>query len=184
MDDYLSKPVSTAELRQCLVKWLPENESTSSETSTGETQEIASNIQKISTIEKNNQDSENTESLASMELPVIKQAVFQDVIKMCEQASDGFFDKLVLKYIEGSKEDLTSIQSAINDNGADLIRTSAHRLKSSSANLGGERVADLCQRLESAGQENDLSEAKALFTSLEVEIDELISQLSAHRRAA
>lgn len=183
MDDYLSKPVSTAELRQCLVKWLPAKESPSPETLTDKTVISASNVQNLPTIDKE-LESENIESLASKDLPVIKQVVFQDLMKMCEQASEGFFDKLVSKYIEGSNEDLTTLQSAIINSDAELVRTSAHRLKSSSANLAGERVAELCQRLESAGRENDLSDAEALLKSLEVEVDELISQLSEHRRAA
>ena len=127
---------------------------------------------------------QNPEFSAPSDLPVIKQAVFQDVLKICEQASDGFYDTLVAKYIEGSEDDLQSIKSAILEGDSERVRTSSHRLKSSSANWGGERVADLCQKLESAGRDDDLSNAEALLDSLEFEVEQLIAQLNSSQRAA
>jgi len=171
MNDYLSKPVSTAELRQCLIKWIPDQASTKDDTTN----------HGVNTAESGDQ---NPEFSAPSDLPVIKQAVFQDVLKICEQASDGFYDTLVAKYIEGSEDDLQSIKSAILEGDSERVRTSSHRLKSSSANWGGERVADLCQKLESAGRDDDLSNAEALLDSLEFEVEQLIAQLNSSQRAA
>ncbi len=177
MDDYLSKPVSTAELRQCLYKWIrvvEEDKETTMNSTNKETLENTSNLEPQSA----------KDATSSNELPILKQSVYQDLLTMCEQASEGFYDNLVAKYTEGSQEDLHSIKTAIKDGNAELVRTASHRLKSSSANWGGVRVADLCQQLESAGQNNELTDANNLFAKLEIEVNVLISELSLQQRAA
>jgi len=175
MDDYLSKPVSTAELRHCLVKWLPEHMTT---------QPTEENNLKPEHVTKHDENTKATQSFVPKDLDVIKQTVLQDVLSMCAQASEGFFENLVSKYKEGSESDLASIKSAISNKDSERLRTASHRLKSSSANLGGERVANLCQQLENAGGSDDLSNAAALSDELHIEIDKLIDQISVQQRAA
>ena len=103
---------------------------------------------------------------------------------MCEQASDGFYDRLMEKYLQSSAEDLDSIQNAITEKDGETVRTSAHRLKSSSGNWGGVRVSDLCQRIESAGRDNDIGLASTLVEELIAEVHSLIGELHGHQRAA
>lgn len=171
MSDYLSKPVSMAQLRTSLRSHLGEH-----------TRPVTK--QEHEAMAKN-QDSP-TESMDQQDsgLPIIDNDVYQDVVAMCAQANAGFYDKLVDKYTSSSAEDLAAIEQAIADGNAETVRTSAHRLKSSSGNWGGVRVADLCQQLESAGQKGDLTHAAEMFSSLHKETAVLLDALTTEQKAA
>ncbi len=189
MSDYLSKPVSTAELRLCLQKWLIKQENTLSpeihtESSTESSIENTS-VERSAAPERSTPYSNSTSfSDISSNLPVIDHSVYQEVVAMCEQASDGFYDRLITKYIDSSAEDIESIKQAITEANGSAIKASAHRLKSSSSNWGGARVADLCQRLENAGRDETLDDAPKLFEALTVELDTLIGELFDQQNAA
>ena len=60
---------------------------------------------------------------------------------------------------------------------ATLMRESAHALKSSSANVGANVLADLCRRLEIMGRENDLSEALTIHELFEREYERVVAAL-------
>ena len=169
MDDYLSKPISTAELKMCLQKWLPQD-AAANDADAGETESTPT--------------AERSGESAVDELPIINQDIYEQVLTMCEQASAGFYDRLMEKYRSSAEEDLESIQTAIAAQDSETIRTSAHRLKSSSGNWGGVRVSDLCQKIESAGRDKDVDLAASLFDNLKNEVDTLINELDDHQRAA
>jgi len=175
MNDYLCKPINTAELRLSLQKWLPEN----ADTNYGHTNEVTAIPEAMP-----KSAPESTDENETTTLPTINQNVYQQVLDMCEQASDGFYDRLMDKYVQSSDEDLDSIQAAIAASDAEKIRNSAHRLKSSSGNWGGARVADLCQKLELAGQDKDIESANTLFKALTVEVKVLIGELHDQQNAA
>ncbi len=171
MSDYLSKPVSMAQLRTSLRSHLGEDARPSAE------QQAKAG------------DVANTKATKSIDeeasgLPIIDNDVYQEVVAMCAQANAGFYEKLVDKYTSSSAEDLAAIEQAITHDDAETVRTSAHRLKSSSGNWGGVRVADLCQQLETAGHDGDLSNASTLFLALQKETAALLDALSTQQKAA
>jgi len=117
MDDYLSKPISSIQLRKCLFKWLTQFDAP---------QAIPAAEESI--------DAPTEEPTNSS--PILDPSVYGEVVAMCENASEGFYDRLVIKYRDSAAEDLSSLQSAIDAQDAETIRKSAHRLKSSSGNVG------------------------------------------------
>jgi len=121
---------------------------------------------------------------AATSVSTIDHSVFQTVVEMCANAEPGFYERLVSRYEESANEDLEAISGALAKGDAETVRTSAHRLKSSSGNWGGVRVSGLCQQIESAAAESDLVDAADAFKELETEAATLIKAISMHKKAA
>lgn len=157
MDDYLSKPVSSLQLAKMLEKWLVKKET-------------ASVISGVVT--------DKPDEAANIEFhEILDEAVFSELWAMCSQASDGFYSGLVDKYAKNSEEDLLRLSEAIGNSNAEQVGAHAHRLKSSTANLGGQRMANLCQTLENMGKSNSLDEAQVVCDEVGAARTELLKML-------
>ena len=63
------------------------------------------------------------------------------------------------------------IKNAINENNYKQLVLSAHSLKGSLLNLGGNRAANNAHQLEKIGRENDTTHALTIYSKLKEEID-------------
>ena len=97
---------------------------------------------------------------------------------MCDQAPSGFYDKLVDKYKVTANDDIINLRQGIIEKDGYKVGSCAHRLKSSSANWGGRKMAKACERLEFAGKNNVLEGAEDLLNNIENELDVLLKILS------
>ena len=89
-------------------------------------------------------------------------------VPLIEQAIDHF--------VAGSAESVESLREALQQADPQALRSAAHRLKGSAANLGAVRVAELAFDLEQDGDRGDLEGADAL-------IEELVTALAAASKA-
>ena len=62
-----------------------------------------------------------------------------------------------------------------NDNQA--LKIAAHTLKSSTANIGAETLASMCQKLEDYGQTNQIQQAQIFLPDMQHEFDQVITEL-------
>ena len=67
----------------------------------------------------------------------------------------GFLERLIAAYLDEAPKHVTGIKVGIAAGDQDAVKIAAHTLKSSSANLGAIRLAELCQSIESAAVTND-----------------------------
>ena len=68
-------------------------------------------------------------------------------------------------------EALKSLQSAVSDQNADLLRMTAHSLKSASANIGAKRLCELSRTLEVKLRLGaDVPDCQELATEIEHEL--------------
>ena len=205
MDDYLSKPVSSSQLRSMLSKWLAAAETRDAGAQSQVAQRIASDQLPDDTAictKRAANDSEVTQEVAgeadrspttddeavtvntAAQQPVLDEAVLNEVIAMASQASEGFFDRLVQKYTSGSQDDITAITDALQNNQPEVVGASAHRLKSSSANWGASRMATLCQALETSAKSASLDNADELLQDIQQERERILSALLVSRSKA
>ncbi|NJL15850.1 MAG: Hpt domain-containing protein [Nitrospira sp.] len=75
--------------------------------------------------------------------------------------------RIVSQYIETSREIVDRIRRAVAAKDAAELRASAHRLKSSSAQLGAVALAADCRELEMMGAGQELGRAGAVLTQFE-----------------
>lgn len=77
--------------------------------------------------------------------------------------------KLVEIYLKDAPSLMQSIHDSIDKDDANALWNAAHRLKSSSANLGALSLADTCKALEVLGSEGRANEALKLEEQLKTE---------------
>jgi HPt (histidine-containing phosphotransfer) domain-containing protein len=68
------------------------------------------------------------------------------------------------------------------DNEAGVIRSTAHSFKTSSANLGAQRLADFCREMESFGLNNEMSRTSEVLEKIEEEYVAVSAALAAVRQ--
>jgi CheY-like chemotaxis protein/HPt (histidine-containing phosphotransfer) domain-containing protein len=150
MNDYLSKPLAQTELNGILSKWLPQQKSLSQQRSV----------------------SSHTEPHTSTTSPTPSNALINnqalDNIRNL-QGGEAILLKVIDIYLGETPLILKEIRESISRNQPDAMYKAAHKLKSSSANLGAERLAELCRELEALGRTNQTSGADVLFDEIETE---------------
>jgi len=200
MDEYLSKPVSSSQLRQMLSNWLAYADQIKSEDNTeAETSHVdieSANGDRNSDVLPLSVDSESSmielndvvssklksDSSASdvkpiLSEPVLDQGVFNEVLTMASQASGDFYDRLVEKYTEGSKEDIQNMSEGIEKHDTEMVSASAHRLKSSSANWGATQVVAACLELELKAKAGNLDNASKILDTIRFECERVLAAL-------
>jgi HPt (histidine-containing phosphotransfer) domain-containing protein len=91
------------------------------------------------------------------------------VIARYQQLSAGFLDRLIKAYLDHAPTSLGMLRKAQSQQDFPSIKSAAHTLKSSSANLGAMRLADLCQKVEQAAHAQDSSVLPDLMQKIGVE---------------
>jgi HPt (histidine-containing phosphotransfer) domain-containing protein len=79
-----------------------------------------------------------------------------DAIRQLDDGATGLLAQVVRMYFEAAPELLAKLRRGLEHGDFDLIRQAGHSLKSASANLGAVRLAELCQRVESAARSGTL----------------------------
>jgi two-component system, sensor histidine kinase and response regulator len=160
MDDYLTKPVSTKDLRGALDRWLGGDRGTAS-------------------------PSVHPPSSAAPPAPA-SEAAPPAAAAAGGEASNGALDprtrrsakviELFLKHVPGQ---LAAIDQAVAAGDAEALRQSAHKLKGSSAAIGAPRMAELCKQLQHLGEGGKVGAAPpytAALTEAYAEVVRLLQQ--------
>ena len=156
MDDHLSKPFRITQLEEVLGRWLTAVEEPAPA--------VAPATPAAATQEADLLHSEALESLRAVE----------------RQGVPGMVHKAVAFYLEDAPPLLQTIRDALERTDADALRRAAHRLKSSSANLGAARLMRLCQQLEHLGASGSVDgAAAALAGAVAAEFDQVHAILAA-----
>ncbi|KOR32893.1 hypothetical protein TI05_04410 [Achromatium sp. WMS3] len=173
MDDYISKPVKLADLKNLLRQWLPMEESVSIPQYA-----VDHSLNSPSILKPTNTQTPNVQKHTVTQQPIVQPTppnipVNKSVINM-EMLND-LFDvmehetiNLLQAYIDNVTIIFKEIQQGIQQHDATIITRPAHSLKSSSANIGAMQVSELAKQLEFIGRENRMDEADACWQALQI----------------
>ena len=75
------------------------------------------------------------------------------------------------------------MHAGMSSGDKDAVRSGAHSLKSSSANLGALRLAELCKQLEAAARVGNFGPQTPALTDLDAEYARVRSELERHAGA-
>jgi|GEM_PF-3924267 len=184
MDDYLTKPFTRAQLTSILEKWLPEGEIENKDIvddldfSQSETEDVfsitvdesepgsGSNDNPVERIEtdKINKEEFSTESVEVSEQ--LNKVTLDNIRSLQRKGAPNILEKIVSLYFENSNKILLEFEQAVETRDAKKIRSAAHSLKSSSANLGAENLAELCKEIENSGKNNHLDDIDVQYEQL------------------
>lgn len=148
MDDYMTKPISSAVLSKMLDKWLPEEE----------------NTEEIELFSISLDDASTNEDVLD-ESPINRQrlsALFDDDIDIINELLDVFCESLVSLKLK--------LSSAM-DNRSDTIKAIAHEIKGSSYNVGALKLATLAEQLEKISLDKNWPEVEQLTAQIHIEMD-------------
>jgi signal transduction histidine kinase/HPt (histidine-containing phosphotransfer) domain-containing protein/ActR/RegA family two-component response regulator len=151
MDDYLSKPVKSDDLRAKLVRWAP-----------GVVGEEPSD------------DSPGTGVIASVvaeqqESPALDPSVLAHLRELVSDGDRSFLDKLFNAFLGNTTATIDLLHQAAQDGDAKGLTTAARSLKGNSRNVGARRLADICEQLETLGEGESLAGAGKWIEQLEQE---------------
>lgn len=166
MDDYLTKPVHLATLRQKLLQWLPAAPPSA----------IASS------------DRARAASTAPSPTPgaearaqPIDDTVIAELKKLASPRRPRFFADIVERYAGDTARYVDAISAAATSGDAAALRDAAHALKGSSRAVGARDVASLCAELEGLGESGTVLGASGTVAALPAALEHAIAAL---RRAA
>jgi PAS domain S-box-containing protein len=94
-------------------------------------------------------------------------------------ARDAFIRKLAQVYLDHGTKDMERLAAAVRGGDATAVAIRAHGLKSSSANVGAQRLAELCGELEAAARAGTDAGFGELFARIAREFDAVRDHLTA-----
>ncbi len=127
--DYLSKPIDGVELEKLLLKYLPQEKITLTQ---------QSEIQQENIVQP---EANETEHYINRELG----------LQYCMGSVD-FYKEMLNLYCDGYEERMSKLKEAFETEDWDNYTVYVHALKSTSLNIGGERVSQAAKELEEAGK--------------------------------
>ncbi len=150
MDDYLAKPFMQADLIAMLSRWLLEDGTASAERSIGPVP-----------IDPDNADPIDAE--ASDE---IDQAALSRIRQMAGSRGTELLIKIIGRYLEKTPALIGDLAAATKRADYDQVHHLAHGLKSSSANLGADRLSAQCKEVETACRIGEVDGIKAMVEKI------------------
>lgn len=161
MDDYLTKPFTQEALFAMCEKWI------SLETKSKPSLEV----------EKETLKAARKESIAAPRADLDAKTL-DNIRALQRENGPDILAKVINLYLKNSPSMLEKIQEAVATGNAELLRGTAHSLKSSSANMGALKLAELCAQLENMGKEKELGNAVTTLGVLEFEFEAVCNALN------
>jgi two-component system sensor histidine kinase/response regulator len=159
MDDYIPKPVTKRALEEAIARWLPA---------------AGAEIQDPRAARADDSGCD----------PPIDLEVLSSLREGDGRGAGEFLASLIELFLRDAPRSLATLREALEKIDAEVLRSSAHALKGSSATMGATRMAEMCARLESHGARGTLDGAGAVMTSLDAEFSRVREALEAARPAA
>jgi len=163
MDDYLSKPFTREQLAAMLQRWLPRTERAPAGTPAG--------LSTLAAIAGAAVVSGTDEAINPRALDAIRQLPGPNGARLVERVIDAYLTDAEIRFAQ--------LAAAVGTGDAAGLRQAAHSLKSSSANVGAEHVAGLCQELEMIARRGSVEGAETLLSDIETQLPRALASLQA-----
>ncbi|USX17419.1 response regulator [Oxalobacteraceae bacterium OTU3CAMAD1] len=169
MDDYLSKPFTQQALGQTIGRWI-----TLPRVAPGPQEGPAEALAPAHV--PNPPDEPETSAAAAvaaavaappLQEPLINRQALENIRALSASNGDALLERVLQAYLEDTPTHLRTIKSAIDSGSTVQIRKAAHSLKSSSANVGADALAQRCREMEQLGRNDTTAGAAALLDDME-----------------
>ena len=116
--------------------------------------------------------------------PSINRRLLDDLRALELEGRRNVLARVIALYLDEAPRLLKDLRLAIERQDGPGVAQAAHALKSSSGNLGAERVVQLCRQLEGLGQADALASAGTLLKALQAEYAAAAGVLEQERMTA
>jgi len=172
MDDYLTKPFNQKQLHALLKRWLPHQHdalAAGPELGSSQAGPDAPPPQAIesyagdsaTTSDDPNRHSRLNQPSTSTEDSPLAPAALDNIRALQAKSGNDVLVKVVQLYVASAPEQLQTMQEAISRGDHRALQMAAHTLKSSSANVGAMKLADLCKEVEQEARAGEMTRADA-----------------------
>jgi signal transduction histidine kinase/DNA-binding response OmpR family regulator/HPt (histidine-containing phosphotransfer) domain-containing protein len=151
MDDYLSKPFSQQQLAAVIGRWIA-----------------------LPLVATRHHDDEPPRLPAEVvEIvhrdDVINRTALENIRALSKDGGDALVQKVIDAYVGDTPQHLQTLRRAIDADDPASVRKVAHSLKSASANVGAQKLAQLCKEMEHLGRAETTDGATGILTDMEQE---------------
>ncbi len=187
MDDFLSKPFKQAHLRALIERWLGRTREAVPAGRAVAEQAAGPACERVIPLHPAPPrdgaapapPSAPSHPAATTE-PVLDVKVLDTLRTLQRPGKPNVVGKVIHCYLLDAPKLLGEIEAAIGCNDATALFKAAHRLSSSSANLGALQLAALCKTIEALGRENTIAGAAELSAQAQAVYAEVAAQLTAY----
>jgi CheY-like chemotaxis protein/HPt (histidine-containing phosphotransfer) domain-containing protein len=159
MDDYLKKPLNFQQLTVTLHRWLLSSQ-----------EEVSSAPMPLS--EPANLGWHQNKLIG------IDSKALDNILAINRDNGHDVLAKVISLYLDNSDDLMNSLREGLNGNDFPAISAAAHRLTSSSATLGAQKLAALCRQLEIICHGRFIDKAAAIFLTIETEYKRVCQTLT------
>ncbi|MEC4672396.1 MAG: response regulator, partial [Nitrospirota bacterium] len=156
MDDFLIKPFSIDQFQALLERWLPKlvRKSSPSQDHSGK---------------PDSPPLTNHPTLSPPGESPIDQTALNRIRALQRPHVPNVLDRVLTQYLTNTPQLLEALQQAAEQGDPELLKRTAHSLKSSSANVGAYRLADRCKELETFAHTHNPQETGTLLAAITTE---------------
>jgi CheY-like chemotaxis protein len=153
MDDYLTKPFTLSQMEHLIARWVFKKKPGQGDRG-GRQPQLVHQTAEI-------QQTRNTDPT------ILDQSALAAIRALQRPGHPDIVVRVITQYMDTSPEIVDRIGRAVSSKDGAELRAAAHRLKSSSAQLGATAVASDCRELEMMGANQELEQADEAFKKLE-----------------
>jgi signal transduction histidine kinase/CheY-like chemotaxis protein len=160
MDDYLSKPFTQQELAAVIGRWVA--------------------LPLAATVHHDDEPPRlPPETVEVIQRDVINRVALDNIRALSQERGDALVQKVIAAYVDDTPQHLQTLRQAIAGLDTGSVRKVAHSLKSASANIGAQKLAQLCKEMEHLGRADTTEGAACILTDMEQEFQAVRHSLSA-----
>ncbi|MES2741882.1 MAG: response regulator [Pseudomonadota bacterium] len=110
---------------------------------------------------------------------VINRHALDNIRALSASGGEALVQRVIHAYVDDTPQHLRTLRDAIATLNPNTLRSTAHSLKSSSANVGAETLAQLCKEMEALGRSASTEGATGILSHMEQEFQAVRHSLSA-----
>ncbi|TKB06454.1 response regulator [Desulforhopalus sp. IMCC35007] len=152
MDDYISKPFLLEQMASTLSYWFPEGGG-AERNGAGENQGLV--------VDQTPPDNDAGE-------PILERGLLEQIRELQMDDEPDLVSEVISTYLQDTEQIMKNLLTADFTAANNMVKSSAHTLKSSSANVGAMRLSVMAKRLEERYEGNSPEENKVLIQKLQV----------------
>ncbi|MBK7715687.1 MAG: response regulator [Gemmatimonadetes bacterium] len=176
MDDYVSKPIRSAEMQATLARWVgwaeptPAREAPSAPAATPMTAEAA--LAAAGGPDPRIPDADSPEGIDA--------TILDDIMAVSPSGGTALVRELIDLFFGEVPARVEHMRAGIAAHDPSPVMRAAHAMKGGASNLGALRLSALCAEMERLGREGNLAGAAPLIGEIEVEIERVRTALDRH----
>lgn len=179
MDDYLSKPFTQQQLGALLGRWIALPLAGSLQPSAEPAAPRAPEPLAASVHHDDAPPALPPEVCEQIPRGVINMQALDNIRALSADRGGALVQRVINAYVADTPQHLKTLHLAIGARDTTSVRKVAHSLKSSSANVGAEALAQMCKDMEILGRNDSTEGAAGILTDMEHEFQAVRDSLSA-----